>query len=285
MSKFIIYTYQFSPVTHRQMDFIEENLSKEDLMKRKQSYFGEFISQTGDVYKRGGKKYGHKIIMNQDNIVVFRIANSKKLILEQNFQKIEHPYTPSCLVVVDNRNNVQRIAIEEDVKAFSDTNVVMNILLSTYKKHLEKKGLYITIQREYKKNEFWDVVNKYQDKVTMVRFQISYPNLPRLNQTIKGIISSTSEVTNSRCTTIEYKAGEGEFLNLSNEDDNIKELSEASADGGDIIKIKAKGIRHHITTGNTYKSFEIDELETSLKGDLFQNGKEKLVELLNEFLK
>lgn len=283
MSKFIIYTYQFYPLSNRQYDLYGKNLSNEELMEKKQVFFSDIISQTGDVYRHRSKKYGHKILMNQGNVIVFRIANCKKLMLEENFHKKEHPYAPSCLVVVDNRDNVQRIAIEDDQKAFGDTNVVRNIISASYKRCLEPLGLGISIQREYQKTEFWNVVNKYPEKITMIRFQLSYPNLPRLNQTIKSIIAETSKVTNSKSTTIEYKAGDGESLNIKEDDQNIQDLSKASADGGDIIKIKAKNVKRYISTGNTYKSFECEDLEASFEGDLFHDGYEKLVELLNSF--
>ena len=54
---------------------------------------------------------------------------------------------------------------------------------------------------------------------------------------------------------------------------------------GDIITIKAKGIRAYLKTGTTTKGFECDNLEASLSGDLFNSGFEALIEKLNKFLR
>lgn len=285
MSKFIIYTYQFFPIKNTQYECFGDKYSDDELMKRKQDIFSSIISNKELIYKRRNKTHGHKLLMNKDDVLVFRIANSKKLTLENNFKKQEHDYTPSCLVVIDNRKDVQRIAIEDDQKAFGDTTFVSNILLSTYNRNLEKYGLGISIQREYEKNEFWSVIKKYPEKITMIRFHISYPNLPRLNSSVKDLIATTNKSTNSKSTTIEYKAHPGESLTISEDDQNINDLSQVSADGGDEIQIKAKNIKSFICTGNTYKSFECENLEASIDGDLFQRGSEKLIEILNNFIR
>lgn len=49
-------------------------------------------------------------------------------------------------------------------------------------------------------------------------------------------------------------------------------LVEASAKSGNPITIKARGIKKFIRTGETIKSFEIDDLEAKMaSSDLFQN--------------
>ena len=283
MSKYILYTYQFSPIKNRQSDFMVTSYSDKELMEHKQEFFSSVIECKGELYCRQNKKFAHKILFNSGGIMVFRIANSKSLFLEQNFHKSEMFNSPSCLVIIDNRYNIQRIAIEEDKKAFTDTDVVKNILLTTYKKVLAKYGLDIIIQREYQASEFWNIVKENPYNITLVRFEFSYPNLPRLQNTIRKILRDSSENTNSKLTTIEYKAAKGESLDISENDDNMHDLSRASADGGDVIKIKLKNARSMIQTGNTTKSVEFEQLELAITNDLFDKAFENLVTLLNQF--
>lgn len=285
MSAFTIYTYQFTPIQNRQLNLLEEYVSDEELMERKQELFHAIFDSQTTVFKSGNKLLAHKIIFNEGGMIIFRIANDKKMNLEERFQKKTYEYAPSCLVLIDNRHGIQRIAIQEDKKAFSQTGVVKNILQKNFQKFMAEAGLSINIQKEYDKNEFWTIVNNHKDEVTMVRFFISYPNLPRLNKKMKEMLSNASAKTNSKQTTVEYKAAEGEYLNLSTEDEDLKDLVNASADGGDKVTIKVKRYKAFISTGETSKTVEIEDFETSIPEDLFTVSQEKVIEIFNKIFK
>ena len=218
-------------------------------------------------------------------ITVFRIANNKIATFEKEFQKRRIEYTPSCIVIIDNRENMQYIAIEEDVIAFYDTEQVSKILQSTFNKQLKNYGLKLNIQKTYQKTEFWNIVNKYKDKVELVRFHFSYPNLPRVNKTIKEIIASASKSTNSKQSSFELKSASGESLFLDQSNQELNDLANYAADSGDEIEIKTKGIRSFLKTGSTSVSIEINDLEATISKDIFQNGIEKLIEQLNRITK
>ena len=218
-------------------------------------------------------------------ITVFRIANNKIATFEKEFQKRRIEYTPSCIVIIDNRENMQYIAIEEDVIAFYDTEQVSKILQSTFNKQLKNYGLKLNIQKTYQKTEFWNIVNKYKDKVELVRFHFSYPNLPRVNKTIKEIIASASKSTNSKQSSFELKSASGESLFLDQSNQELNDLANYAADSGDEIEIKTKGIRSFLKTGSTSVSIEINDLEATISKDIFQNGIEKLIVQLNRITK
>lgn len=290
MSKYILYTYQFSPLQKKtESNMFESNkevLTQDELMVQKQDIFGAFFRETfTPLFKKQNKKFDHKIILNENNIIVFRLANNKKLYLEESFHKQEYRYSPSCLIIIDNRKDVQRIAIEEDKVAFSDTNAVKQILLFSFKRYLNNKGLDITIQRDYEQVEFWNIIHTYKQKIEMVRFHFSYPNLPCVNKSIKEVIATTNRATNSKQSSFELKAADGEHLEINEENQEIADMAAYSAECGDIITIKAKGIRAYLKTGTTTKGFECDNLEASLSGDLFNSGFEELIEKLNKFLR
>ena len=290
MSKYILCTYQFSPLQKKtESNMFESNkevLTQDELMVQKQDIFGAFFRETfTPLFKKQNKKFDHKIILNENNIIVFRLANNKKLYLEESFHKQEYRYSPSCLIIIDNRKDVQRIAIEEDKVAFSDTNAVKQILLFSFKRYLNNKGLDITIQRDYEQVEFWNIIHTYKQKIEMVRFHFSYPNLPCVNKSIKEVIATTNRATNSKQSSFELKAADGEHLEINEENQEIADMAAYSAECGDIITIKAKGIRAYLKTGTTTKGFECDNLEASLSGDLFNSGFEALIEKLNKFLR
>lgn len=279
MSQFVLYTYQFSPIQNRK-NLFESELTDEELMNKKQEIFQEMFSMDFK-YSRQNKHYNQRIEFNQGNFIIFQLANNKNTILESEFHKTKQPNFPSCWVIIDNRKDMQRIAIEEEIVAFKDTDVVKNILVSTYNKYLNEKGLSIAIQKEYKKSEFWNIVNEYKDDITMVRFLFSYPNLPRVNKTINDIINGQSKKMHSKKTSIQMQSDKQEVLNIDENDNELKDMVNASADSGNIIKIKARRRKSYISTGTDKKIEEID-LETLLTPNLLEEKTlDKIAEIFN----
>ncbi len=284
MAKFIIYTYQFAPLQNVTSPSLFENtenvLPVQERMEKKQIIFQQVFSLPPEkIFSKGLKKYDARILFDQDDIVVLRLANSKKMVLEESFQIKEHQYDPSCIVIIDNRKDLQQIAIEEDHKAFSDTNVVKSILESSFRKFLKPYGLTITIQREYQKSEFWRIVRSHQDKITMVRFHFAYPNLPRLRESVKEVFSEANKLTNSKHSSFELKAADGESLELDSTNNTLSAIVECSAESGEVIDIKARGFKSFIKTGTTVRSFECDDLEAHLSSDLINSALDKIVSL------
>ena len=140
----------------------------------------------------------------------------------------------------------------------------------------------IEVKKEYEKKEFWDLISNQTKGVSMVRFSFSYPNLPRVHQSINELICSESKVVHSKQTTLEYRTDNSEQLDLQESNPQLSGLVDASANSGHPITIKAKGIRKFIHTGNTTKRIYIEDLEANIQeGDLFQKTAEKIVECLN----
>ena len=284
MSSFILYTYQCYPITVLDNGLFGHLPPMQERMDKKLEYIHSII--TNSKFKFRSKQTGefnHKIYYDAGGIIVLKIANNKYMNLEENFMKKEHNYFPSCFIIMDNRNNIQRIAIEEDITAFSSTNVVMNIIEYSLRCFLQEYGLNIELKKEYEKKEFWNLIKNQTKGISMVRFCFSYPNLPRVHQSINDLINSESKVVHSKHTTLEYRTDESEQLELKESNIQLSGLVDASASSGHPITIKVKGIRSFIKTGNTTKRIYIDDLEANLRegDDLFQNTSAKIIEALN----
>lgn len=282
MAKYIIYSYQFAPIRNNQRRlFSDGEISAEEAMDKKQDIFETFFEQDSLDFIKNNSDYESKLIFKSDHIIVFKIANNKHISREENFKTNQLPNYPSCVVIIDNRHNIQQIAIEERKSSFVDTKSVAAILEATFANFLRRYKLHISIQREYQKSEFWDTVSRYPNGITMVRFKFAYPNLPRFSKVATNIVSETSKNINSKCTTLEYRSDDNENLELSRKDSKLNGLVQASADSGNEITIKARGIRTFIKTGDTTKSVEVEDLELKLSSDLYKSGADKLIEVLN----
>ncbi|MES4922222.1 hypothetical protein ABVC70_09900 [Hoylesella timonensis] len=273
MSRFILYTFQCAPLQNKDRHLFEELPSIEERMDNKLVYIRQIVTSQGFKFK--SKKDGvfdFKLYYDKDGIIIFKIANNKELDLEENFKRTQHHYSPSCFVIFDNRTNVQQIAIEEDTKSFSSTDVVKNILEYTLKRSLRNFGLTVEIKKRFEQKEFWNIIENHPKGVTMVRFSLSYPNLGRVHDSIDELLNSESKAVNSKKTQLEYSCDNSEQLELSENNPQLAGLVAASAKSGNQITIKARGIRTYIRTGETTKSFEIDDLETKIQSpNLFQS--------------
>lgn len=185
MASYIIYTYQFAPIINDGANLFQSTPDVGQRMESKQTYLEEILLDTN--FKFNSKREGifeHQLRYNSNGVTILKLANNKQLSLEENFKKKRHNYSPSCFVIIDNRQDVQHIAIEDD----STTDVVRNIMEYSLRKALKIYGLTISIKKEYQKTEFWQLLEQYPKGVSMVRFHFSYPNLPRVSESINTVI-------------------------------------------------------------------------------------------------
>lgn len=140
MAKYILYRYQFSPIQSNVQSLFPVNVDKmsdEELMQKKQVLFASLFDENVELkFKKGNKRYNHKMLFCQGGFFVFKIANDKSVNLEENFTKCKHDYSPSCNVIIDNRKDIQIIAVEEKKNVFKSTDVVSSILQDTFSKDL-----------------------------------------------------------------------------------------------------------------------------------------------------
>ena len=111
-----------------------ENLFSAEFKDQRQQIFGAFFETNESIVFTSGegddrKVYKHQVyhLAQNKNIIVMRIANDKKQTVEQDFKEVEVKHEPSCYVVIDNRENCRRIAIQKN-KAFGSSKSVGEII-------------------------------------------------------------------------------------------------------------------------------------------------------------
>ena len=281
MATYIVYTYQFTPMTSVNLSIEHDILPLEERMKKKQEYLEKILSNENFSFHYKNAKYASQTLLNYQNVHIYKLANNRQVKFENDFKVSTLENHPSVHFILDNREDHQRLLIEDNPSSFSDTDVVRNIIKATLLKLLKEYGLCIDIQREYQASEFWDIVNRYES-ISMVRFHIQYPNLPRVNESIKKMLSDASAATNSKRTTLELRSNEDESLELDRCNEDLVSLAKASADSGSQIVLKAKKIKRQIKTGNTKKSIEFEDVEMMIRDDLLGKGVDKLFTKLKE---
>ena len=289
MSKYILYRYQFSPIQSNVRSLFPmdaANMSDKELMLKKQTLFSSLFNENVELkFKKRNKIYNHKMLFSQGGFFVFKIANDKIVNLEENFKKCKHEYSPSCNVIIDNRNDVQYIAVEEKKNVFTSTDVVSSILQNTFSKYLQPYRLTIDVRRVYDETDFWTIVAGNPNSIVKVRFRFAYPNLPALNKNVKEAIAEVAKSTASGNSELTLEAQKGASLNISKNDVHISSLVKISADGGEEIKIKIKKMTAWQKVGDSSKSIEIENLEALLSVGLFDKALDKLAGFFNKLFR
>lgn len=289
MAKYILYRYQFSPIQSSVQSMFPgeaDKVSDDELMQKKQTLFASLFDKDAELkFKRGNKLFNHKMLFSQGGFFVFKIANDKSVSLEENFTKCKHEYSPSCNVIIDNRKNIQFIAIEEKKNVFKSTDVVSSILQDSFSKYLQSYRLAIDIRHIYDETDFWTIVEDNRNSIEKVRFRFSYPNLPALNKNVKEAIAEVSKSTKSGKSELTLESQKGCSLNVSKDDVNISSLVQMSADGGEEINIKIKKLAAWQKVGDSSKSIEIEDLEATLTNGLFDNALDKLAGYFNRMFR
>lgn len=288
MSKYILYRYQFSPIHNNEDDLFLSNetiASDEELMQNKQELFASIFDNENLAFVKEKKCYNHKLLFKEGGFIIFKIAKDRSVNLEEDFTIHKHEYSPSCNVIIDNRKDVQYIAIEEKSNVFNKVDTVAKILKCTFLFYLQGYKLSIDIKRVYDVKDFWSVVEENKDKIEKIRFQFSYPNLPDLNRRVKEAIAEVAKSTTSGKSELTFEAAKGQTLHISEEDPNLRPLVQMSADGGEEIMIKTKKI--WVKIGKNSKSFSIDNLDSILdKGnDLFNKVTDQIADFFNKLFR
>lgn len=256
---FNIYTYQFKPIYQQRTLFCDPDLEAQKAMDKKNIIFAEALKNAIFAYRN--KRHNVQFIVSTSDFFIFRISNPRKIKIEKSFKVIEETNEPSVYVIINNDKEVQRIALQQDPLAFSDTNVIASIITSTVRQVLQDAFLQISIRREYSRSEFWDIVKSNSDQITSIKFKFDYPNLPRVRSLIPEMLKDASARTRSSTTTLEFEAEKDETLYIDENDRDIQELNNGAADCGSEVAIGIKGLKRKIRTGHTTKEIELDELQ------------------------
>lgn len=259
---FDIYTFEFSPIISRQLDMYDTETPQQKakrVMEQKNDIFDTVIDEIS-CFKHRGKDCNRELLFHQDNIAIMRLANLKTVHLEKDFKTFQQQNEPSCLVVIDNRKDVQRIAIEHNRNSYSSTDTVRNIMQVQYRKALSKSSLNIEIRHEYEQSEFWDYCKKYQGKIQMIRFVYKYDNLGGVHEQMKKLLGDTSKNASSTETRLEFN---GDPLTPEETDEIVSGMANDSAQSGNPISIKVRGVQRFVKTGEKEKSLSIDEIDFS----------------------
>ena len=267
--KFAIYNYNFlriiEPNKQLQLEFPEwQKVDVEESFENRQQMFGDILqSDYHTPYQfesARGKQYWHRqVVKPQDEVYVMRVANVTNVtITDGQLKSKDYADYRNCLVIVDNRPGIQRVAIERKTKAFSDTKTVAGILETSLCKLLRQKLLKVKLTAVYGTNVFWTTLNDYPDGFRKVRFHFPPLNLERLTKVMDKYLKTAREDWDSDLD-FSFGANEGGVVKIDPDNERQRALVKGASGGGVWIEMYPKGKRRPVYCGkNQFVVMNVD---------------------------
>ena len=279
-TKFAIYNYNFlriiEPDTQTRIEFPDwERVDAKVSFEQRQLLLDELLTRDFDApfpFENAKKKrYWHRqIVRPEESVYVMRVANVTDVtITDENLTDRNYKDYRNCLVIIDNRPGIQRIAIERKTKAFSDTKTVANILEASLSKLLRAKLLEVKLTAVYATHVFWETVQDYPLGFKKVRFHFPPLNLVRLKRVIDRYLNLAREDWDSDID-IAFNAREGGSVKIDRDNPRQKALVEGAAEAGVWVEMYPRdGKRKVIYCGKD--QFVVQEIDEAVFQDLISD--------------
>ena len=285
MAKFIVYTYQFGPIVpdKQMLPFEPETpIDADALMARKGEIFEQIFADFKRVRIFEGKESDPKMLpiegVNNKQFILFHLGDPKQIAIEEiseegKFVHSSAPSAPHCLIIIDNRKDVQRIYIEKKRAAFNaNTDSIAKALERSFNCQLRKEHLYMKINHEYSSTAFWKFIQSRPHGIKSIIFKIPYPNLGRISDT-RRLLAEVNKSVNSDATLKLEAAKRGILSGVTPDNPYISGLVEASAQSGAIISVKGAGDKGYTKCGEKeHKNMDLPERISNLTQEDFSNG-------------
>lgn len=276
---FRLYRYHLSPLSNERTDITVDGETKTftatQLKENKNTFFEKTLNNV-DFYNN--KKNVLKIELNDENIFVIKLANKKYVNVVQDFIEKEIPTQPFVYILIDNDDTEQKIAISHNSDAFSNPDVVKNILFREFDKGLAKYGLTIKIEGQFNKEAVWKMIRAHKNELKSLEIKYIKPNLANISSSLPEEFKKLTEQVNSQESTINFRApSNGVLENITRDNKDLEGLIDYTSEGAGNVKIGIKGYRKKISSKDTPIEIGIDEA-------VFEGKAEDIIKVIKEVL-
>ena len=253
--RFDLFRYQILPKTLRQTTIFDKEYSVDDLKESKNIFFKQALVNVNAFFNLSGEVLNHKFDNTDGETIIMLLGPTKFVPLRDKAFKLilneDHPYV---YAIFDNNPSRQVVAISSENKAFSSSFVVANILERSLNVSLDKFSLEVSINPILDRKDFWELIKRYENRITSLRFDIVRPNLSDITKTIGEDIKAVMIDTNSVGAKFELNAPKDRVLeNINEENKDLQSLTDPTINGAIEVTMKAKGVFRPISTNSTIK--------------------------------
>ncbi|MBU2764688.1 hypothetical protein HAP94_00400, partial [Acidithiobacillus ferrivorans] len=218
---FELFRYQLLPLTRnvqREMFQDERFLAintVEELKARKNEIFGHVLEDFPSLQYRQAE-INHKVDVESPPWFVVEINTQKSLKREKPDFKQERIDTwPHVIAIINNKPDVQIIAVSRNIRAFSSGAVVAKILQENLGRILQRYLLSFQVDALFEKSEFWHLVEEYKNRIISVNFELISPNMANISKGLELDLARLNADTNSHRTDLRLNSLEGSALEIN----------------------------------------------------------------------
>ena len=133
---FYVYRYHLLPIKTNgiQYNLFGDNYLTTDQIREKKNEFFKLMIE--DVLSKNNSHYPIQLTIQEGDYYMFKIAQKKITKITKDFKNIQIENEPYVHVIINNNPEVQKIAISDNLDAFSSQEVVKNILKKIFQKRL-----------------------------------------------------------------------------------------------------------------------------------------------------
>lgn len=259
---FKVYRYQLLPID-RHTDDLYGGLTTSELIERKNSIFAQTIPFIR-THRHRGSDLSVRLESTDDDTLILSIASKRALTRETpDFRKEQIENWPHVTAIILNRPDEQFIVVQDRPTAFASTETVVKLIQRATRASLERAGIRLHTERVFSKSYFWQLVQQFQDKITLIEFAFVTPNMANISNTLSDTLKELAKDTNSSQSNLQLRSDPASALDLGPTDPTVQGLVEYTSQGGGDISIKVKGVRKRIQTSNSVREIELDDLQLS----------------------
>ncbi len=259
-SNFEVFRYQLVVDKTLQMDIFKQYQTAEDIRADKNNIFHEIISSDNFNFLSGKSEITSKLLYQKDTMYYFKIGVKRNAkVFRKDFSESTIENYPNIIVAINNSPDVQKIAIQDNIKAFSDCKTVSHIIQDTIDVKLKSYNLSMMTEPLFDRKEFWNLVRKYPKQIKQLTFDLISPNMANISRNLDLNLRQIYEDTNTQKTKIELNADAESYLDIKESSKFINTIVDYSAEGGGNIQMRVAGIRKKIHTAESPTEFNVDE--------------------------
>lgn len=278
-SNFEVFRYQLVVDKTLQMDMFSQYQTAEDIRADKNNIFHNIIAAEKFNFFSSNSEITSKLLYQNDTMYYFKIGVKRNAkVFKKDFTEANIENYPNIIVAINNKPDVQKIAIQDNTKAFSNCKTVSHFIQDSIDAKLKAYNLNMMAEPLFDKKEFWKLVHKYPKQIRQLTFDLVSPNMANISKNLDLNLKQLYEDTNTHKTKVELNADEGSYLDIKDSSKFINSLVDYSADGGGNIHMRVNGIRKKLHTAESPTEFSVDDM--ILKSDDW----DKLDNLFREIL-
>lgn len=275
---FKLYRYQLLP----QDRFFQADLlgykSMEEVLAQKNIIFAEALRQVTN-FRSSNTYFATELLWHRDDFYLYRVAADRSLTREtRDFKKETLDNWPSVLVAVWNAPDKQLIAVQRRTNAFQHSEVVVNAILDTIAPRLRGVQLTAVWEPLFDRQEFWQLVNHYSNKLAEIEFELVTPNMANISKVLPENLREFAKNTNAIKSKIAIESDPTSSLKIEKTNATLNGLVDYASEGGGNIKVRVSGLRKKLETSRTVKEVEVDELDLEGEPDKIAQVLRKLLE-------